>query len=457
MQKAAEFDVFLSHSSKDKPVVRVLAERLTKSGLRVWFDEWEIPIGAMIAVKIEEGLAKSNFVILCMSKHAVGSDWATLESRSVLFSDPLNRQLRLIPLLLDDTPIPELLKGFKYLDWRKPSDEAFSLLLAACRNNEALTSFVLSPAASPQLEDANIARVLPNDDERIAQTRQAILNCLHRDHFDGVPNLNFAPDGMPGVLAQAFSDKDGSMARVEVADRCVYAVLKFARELVEAYAKLPAVAPVAVQENKNRLWKNLVNAMQHAILLSARQNYTDKRRIADAFNGATSCEVEGMSWLSASMIMRESLADSLRSNPSQPSGNFNIDPMEDSHAGDWSEIEFGTGVAARVQGYKALKYLLDRGTFPDDPNQREIEELQGQLRLRKRDGLHLLIFSQTMASFPPEFIGWLNKDMHVGHITILARHGEFELKEGDWRTCLAEMLKVMRAFEPAPIRQRINR
>ena len=33
-------DVFLSHNSKDKSVVRPLVERLRKDGLKVWFDEW---------------------------------------------------------------------------------------------------------------------------------------------------------------------------------------------------------------------------------------------------------------------------------------------------------------------------------------------------------------------------------------------------------------------------------
>ena len=34
------FDVFLSHSSKDKPVVRDIAGRLKKDGVQVCFDEW---------------------------------------------------------------------------------------------------------------------------------------------------------------------------------------------------------------------------------------------------------------------------------------------------------------------------------------------------------------------------------------------------------------------------------
>ena len=34
-----QYDVFLSHSAKDKAVVRPLAERLRADGVKVWFDE----------------------------------------------------------------------------------------------------------------------------------------------------------------------------------------------------------------------------------------------------------------------------------------------------------------------------------------------------------------------------------------------------------------------------------
>jgi hypothetical protein len=51
-----QYAVFLSHSAKDKAVVRPLPERLRKDGLKVWFDEWEIKPGDSIPAKIEEGL-----------------------------------------------------------------------------------------------------------------------------------------------------------------------------------------------------------------------------------------------------------------------------------------------------------------------------------------------------------------------------------------------------------------
>ena len=56
MPAAFTHDVFLSHSAKDKPVARDLAERLREAGLTVWFDEWEIRPGDSIPSKIEEGL-----------------------------------------------------------------------------------------------------------------------------------------------------------------------------------------------------------------------------------------------------------------------------------------------------------------------------------------------------------------------------------------------------------------
>ena len=74
------YDLFLSHSSKDKAVAQPLAERLRKDGLKVWFDEWEVKPGDSILAKIEEGLEHSRVLVLSMSAHAFGSDWAQLEA-----------------------------------------------------------------------------------------------------------------------------------------------------------------------------------------------------------------------------------------------------------------------------------------------------------------------------------------------------------------------------------------
>ena len=99
------YDVFLSHSAKDKSVVRPLAERLRKDGLKVWLDEEQIKPGDSIPAKIEEGLEHSRVLVLCMSANAFGSDWAQLEAGTFRFRAPLNKERRFIPLRLDDAPI----------------------------------------------------------------------------------------------------------------------------------------------------------------------------------------------------------------------------------------------------------------------------------------------------------------------------------------------------------------
>ena len=103
-------DVFLSHSGKDKAVVRPLAERLRADGVMVWFDEWVLKPGDSIernqskTAKIEEGLERSRVLVLCMSANAFGPDCAQLESGTFRFRDPPNKERRFLPLRLDDAP-----------------------------------------------------------------------------------------------------------------------------------------------------------------------------------------------------------------------------------------------------------------------------------------------------------------------------------------------------------------
>ena len=152
MQQDEKFDVFLSHNLHDKPIVRDLAKRLREDGLKVWFDEWVIRFGDSIPIKIDAGLQHSTVLILCMSAQAFASDWVQLESQTVLFRDPTNKKRRLIPLLLDDAPIPGMRAQFKYVDWRADPEQAYHDLLAVCNEaRAALAESTQTPTAPPAL------------------------------------------------------------------------------------------------------------------------------------------------------------------------------------------------------------------------------------------------------------------------------------------------------------------
>lgn len=127
-----EFDLFLSHNSRDKPRVRRLAEKLRETGLRVWFDEWCIRHGDDIFLAIEEGLKKSRTFVLCLSRAGLESEWVSMERSSAMFRDPTNRSRRFVPVLLEDCELPATIKRFRYLDFRNESPSSIEQFRAAC-------------------------------------------------------------------------------------------------------------------------------------------------------------------------------------------------------------------------------------------------------------------------------------------------------------------------------------
>src|SRR5215213_9183714 len=169
-----QYDVFLSHSSKDKTVVRALAERLRADGLRVWFNEWELRPDDNIPAKIEEGLEHSRVLVLCMSANAFGSDWAQLESGTFRFRDPLNKQRRFIPLRLDESPIKGSLAQFFYINWLPHErEQEYAKLLEACH-----------PPAKPLVVKTFAAQV------------QVAEKVIQLDHKGSILTYAFSPDGM---------------------------------------------------------------------------------------------------------------------------------------------------------------------------------------------------------------------------------------------------------------------
>lgn len=183
MEEDFNYDVFLSHSTKDKPTVRAVAERLRTDGLRVWFDEWELKPGDSIPSKIEEGLKHTRVLVLCMSSNAFGSEWAQLESYTFRFRDPLNKDRRFIPLRLDESPIEGSLAQFLYINWLPDErDQAYAKLLEACR-----------PPANPTAAQTD------------AEQERVVDEVIQLDLKSGIESYAFSSDGKH-VLTGAYDN-----------------------------------------------------------------------------------------------------------------------------------------------------------------------------------------------------------------------------------------------------------
>lgn len=74
------YDVFISHASEDKDeVVRPLATALKNLGLRVWYDEFELKIGDSLRRKIDQGLSRSRFGVIVISRDFIKKGWTNYE------------------------------------------------------------------------------------------------------------------------------------------------------------------------------------------------------------------------------------------------------------------------------------------------------------------------------------------------------------------------------------------
>ena len=75
-----QWDVFISHASEDKLSVALpLSEKLIQKGFRVWLDEHQLTLGDSLRRKIDEGLAKSRFGIVILSKSFFSKEWPQKE------------------------------------------------------------------------------------------------------------------------------------------------------------------------------------------------------------------------------------------------------------------------------------------------------------------------------------------------------------------------------------------
>jgi hypothetical protein len=109
-------NVFISHNSRDKAQARLLATLLTQQGVNVWFDEWNIRPGDSLTGGIEEGLGNADVFVLLWSRGAQQSNWVGTEMRAYIRQRVDNDGLRIVPLMLDDTPLPILVADYRGFD-----------------------------------------------------------------------------------------------------------------------------------------------------------------------------------------------------------------------------------------------------------------------------------------------------------------------------------------------------
>lgn len=112
------FDVFISYNSSDSMWASRLKSRLELRGLKVWLDRDQIRPGDLFVTAIEEGLDNSRTIVLLCSKEALQSKWVLNEyNRAIVRMNERESHRRVIPVLLDKTPLPGFLTTLQWVDF----------------------------------------------------------------------------------------------------------------------------------------------------------------------------------------------------------------------------------------------------------------------------------------------------------------------------------------------------
>jgi TIR domain/AAA ATPase domain len=127
------YDVFVSYAHEDYEWCRILAERLRKAGVRVWFDKWELKPGHHLLVKINEDLQGSRRMVSVWTSNYFRDSkvWTILESFSRQHDDVLSVDRPIIPVQRERCPIPPTLKNIISIDFTKDTgfEDSFRILI----------------------------------------------------------------------------------------------------------------------------------------------------------------------------------------------------------------------------------------------------------------------------------------------------------------------------------------
>lgn len=209
--------IFLSHTTVNKDVVEAIGSFLTKRGITVWIDSWQMTAGDSLISKIGEGIELSDRLVVCLTPNSVESNWVKKEVATGLVMElaedrGLGKKF-VVPALLIPCKVPIMLRDKLYANFtNKAFEAACEELLAGLNNTPArpkdarLENRIIRLHKVPSTSGAKHALVVEFS-VRISPTEG-----LHIGVDFGAPYTSvvewFAPPNQPGVrnIGGAYTD-----------------------------------------------------------------------------------------------------------------------------------------------------------------------------------------------------------------------------------------------------------
>jgi hypothetical protein len=176
--------IFLSHTSIDKPIVRQFKELLELQNFDVWLDEDSILIGDSILKSIERGLLMTDYVLLFISKKALESPWVEKEIIAAITLEIEKRDNIILPIVLDDLTLPLFLRDKKYIKLNDNISDCVEEIISVIERNKKR----LESSKIISLNNELILNFSKTRDKTTYEKNQT-LKCIrgtYNNHTDGI-------------------------------------------------------------------------------------------------------------------------------------------------------------------------------------------------------------------------------------------------------------------------------
>lgn len=226
--------IFLSHSSKQKPLVREI-KRYLPEYLGLWIDEEKLFLGDNIVTSIEATIkVDTDYVLILIDEHAAKSKWVAKELEWTLQAEKTHGRTILLPVLIDEGALQDIrnieiqnrkflrLQSFLESSVRALADSIASDLFAlVCRDMERLrkpkpktASATIADADTLLCTQAALIRkaVFPHRKSNpiSVETLREVLNSqrnnpIELEEFENILSSIIRRNLIPGLLYDGFA------------------------------------------------------------------------------------------------------------------------------------------------------------------------------------------------------------------------------------------------------------
>lgn len=122
-----KYDIFISHSSKDKAFTNKLNMLLEKAGFTIWYDENTLLPSTLINRDLSTYIKQCESVLVILSKASSCSQWVADES-----STARNEGKKIIPIVIEECELPGFYSNYKWIDCKTGiTPYSFFMILSA--------------------------------------------------------------------------------------------------------------------------------------------------------------------------------------------------------------------------------------------------------------------------------------------------------------------------------------